>query len=214
MSKSIRHLTALFFVLMMTIALAGCESAKEQAAPEASTLTATPSAATESVTETALDEASDAAGAKVMPSDKAEMDTSAPEAETDTADTAAGNELADGIYSAEFSTDSSMFHVNEANEGKGVLTVADGKMTIHVSLASKSILNLYSGSAEAALQEGAILLAPTTDSVTYSDGATEEVYGFDIPVPAIDESFAVALIGKKGKWYDHTVTVSNPIPMP
>ena len=33
------------------------------------------------------------------------------------------------------------------------------------------------------------LLEPTTDTVTYSDGMTEEVYGFDIPVPAIDEEF-------------------------
>lgn len=118
--------------------------------------------------------------------------------------------LADGLYSAEFSTDSSMFHVNEANDGKGVLKVEDGKMTIHVSLASKSILNLYNGTAEAAQQEGAVLLEPTSDNVTYSDGISEEVYGFDIPVPAIDEEFAVALIGKKGKWYDHTVKVSNP----
>ncbi len=31
----------------------------------------------------------------------------------------------------------SMFHVNEANDGKGVLTVKDGKMTIHVSLVAK-----------------------------------------------------------------------------
>ena len=39
---------------------------------------------------------------------------------------------------------------------------------------------------------------------------SEEVYGFDIPVPAIDEEFNVALIGKKNKWYDHKVKVTNP----
>ena len=50
----------------------------------------------------------------------------------------------------------------------------------------------------------------TTDTVTYSDGMSEEVYGFDIPVPAIDEEFNVALIGKKNKWYDHKVKVTNP----
>lgn len=43
-------------------------------------------------------------------------------------------ELEDGTYTAEFKTDSGMFHVNEANDGKGTLTVKDGKMTIHVSL--------------------------------------------------------------------------------
>lgn len=116
----------------------------------------------------------------------------------------------DGVYSAEFDTDSSMFHVNEAMEGRGTLTVKDGKMTIHVSLASKGILNLFAGTAKDAEKDGAELLEPTTDKVTYSDGYEEEVYGFDIPVPALDEEFDVALIGKKGKWYDHKVSVSDP----
>ena len=103
-----------------------------------------------------------------------------------------------------------MFHVNEANDGKGTLTVKDGKMTIHVSLNSKKIVNLFVGKAEDAQKDGAEILEPTTDEVTYSDGYTEEVYGFDIPVPAIDEEFDVALIGKKNKWYDHKVKVTNP----
>ena len=120
--------------------------------------------------------------------------------------------LQDGVYSAEFDTDSSMFHVNEANEGRGVLTVKDGKMTLHVSLASKSIVNLFVGVAEDAQKDGAELLQPTTDTVTYSDGMTEEVYGFDIPVPALDEDFDLALIGTKGKWYDHKVSVTDPQP--
>ena len=132
---------------------------------------------------------------------------SAPEPEA-----ASEFDLADGVYEAEFKTDSSMFHVNEANRGKGVLTVKDGKATIHVSLASKSILNLYPGLAEDAQKEGAALLQPTTDTVTYDDGETEEVYGFDIPVPAIGEEFDLALIGKKGVWYDHKVSVQNPVP--
>ena len=119
-------------------------------------------------------------------------------------------DLPDGMYTAEFTTDSSMFHVNEANEGKGTLTVEDGKMTIHISLVSKNIVNLFPGTAKEAQKKGAKLLEPTTDKVTYSDGTTEEVYGFDIPVPAIDEEFDVALIGKKNKWYDHKVKVTNP----
>ena len=122
------------------------------------------------------------------------------------------NVLEDGIYTAEFDTDSNMFHVNEAKDGKGVLTVKDGAMTIHVSLVSKSIVNLFPGLAEDAKKEGAEILEPTTDEVTYSDGYTEEVYGFDIPVPVLDEEFDVALLGKKGKWYDHKVSVSNPVP--
>ena len=128
------------------------------------------------------------------------------------ADAAKTDTLEDGVYTAEFDTDSSMFHVNEACDGKGTLTVKDGEMTLHVSLASKKILNLYYGLAEDAAKDGAQLLDPTTDSVTYSDGMTEEVYGFDIPVPALDEEFDVALIGTKGTWYDHKVSVSNPEP--
>ena len=30
-------------------------------------------------------------------------------------------------------------------------------------------------------------------------------------LPAIDEEFTVAAIGKKGKWYDHKVSVKNPV---
>ena len=120
-------------------------------------------------------------------------------------------ELPDGTYTAEFKTDSGMFHVNEANDGKGTLTVKDGKMTIHVSLVSKNIVNLFEGTSEDAQKDGAELLEPTTDTVTYSDGATEEVYGFDIPVPELDKEFDVALIGKKGVWYDHKVSVTNPV---
>ena len=119
--------------------------------------------------------------------------------------------LPDGVYTAEFNTDSSMFHANEACDGKGTLTVKDGSMTIHVSLASKSIVNLFYGLAADAQKDGAELLQPTTDTVTYSDGLSDEVYGFDIPVPALDTEFDVALIGKKGNWYDHMVKVSNPV---
>ena len=119
--------------------------------------------------------------------------------------------IEDGTYTAEFDTDSSMFHANEACDGKGTLTVKDGKMTFHVSLASKNIVNLFVGKAEDAQKDGAELLQPTTDTVTYSDGMTEEVYGFDIPVPELDKEFDVALIGTKGVWYDHKVSVTNPV---
>ncbi len=133
-------------------------------------------------------------------------------AETVSTETAQNEaQLPDGVYTAEFSTDSSMFHVSEACDGKGTLTVKDGVMTIHISLGSKKILNLYPGLAEDAAKEGAVLLEPTTDTVTYSDGMTEEVYGFDVPVPVIGEEFDLALIGTKGKWYDHKVKVSDPV---
>ena len=119
--------------------------------------------------------------------------------------------LEDGTYEAEFDTDSGMFHVNEANDGKGILTVKDGKMTIHISLVSKNIVNLYVGKAADAQKDGAELLQPTTDTITYDDGSTEDVYGFDVPVKALDETFDLALVGKKVKWYDHEVSVSDPV---
>lgn len=108
--------------------------------------------------------------------------------------------LEDGTYSADFETDSSMFHVSEACGGKGTLTVQGGEMVIHISLASKNIVSLFSGTAEDAQKEGATLLQPTVDTVTYEDGISEEVNGFDVPVPALEEPFALALIGGKGKW--------------
>ena len=118
--------------------------------------------------------------------------------------------LEDGTYTVDFNTDSTMFHVNEAKEGKAELTVKDGKMTAHITLPSKNIVNLFAGTAADAQKDGAKLLEPTTDTVEYSDGTSEEVYGFDVPVPAVDEDFDLALIGTKGKWYDHKVSVSNP----
>ena len=129
----------------------------------------------------------------------------------DTAAATTAGDLEDGTYSAVFDTDSSMFHVNEACDGRGTLTVKDGKMTIHVSLVSQSIVNLYPGTAEDAQKSGAKLLEPTKDTVTYSDGTSEEVYGFDIPVEALDQEFDLAIIGTKGVWYDHKVSVSDPV---
>ena len=120
--------------------------------------------------------------------------------------------LEDGTYTATFTTDHSMFHVNEAYDNKGTLTVKDGVMTIHVTLVSKNIVNLFPGLAEDAQKDGATLLEPTEETVNYPDGTTGTAYAFDIPVPAIDEEFDCALVGKKGKWYDHKVMVSDPVP--
>ena len=119
--------------------------------------------------------------------------------------------LPDGVYTADFDTDSSMFHANEACNGKGTLTVENGQMTFHVSLASTHIVNLYLGKAADAAANASDWLQPTTDTVTYSDGTSEEVYGFDIPVSAVDADFDLAILGTKGKWYDHVVSVRNVV---
>ena len=73
-------------------------------------------------------------------SDAAESPEQAPTPETtETAPTAeetpaepeqpAEPALPDGVYTAEFNTDSSMFHANEACDGKGTLTVENGAKT-------------------------------------------------------------------------------------
>lgn len=154
-------------------------------------------------------------GCGAQPSDKASESTkNESQSQKDTQEESQNDSqqvalFEDGIYSAKFSTDSSMFHVNEANKGLGTLTVENGKMTLHVSLAGTGIVNLYVGLAEKAQKDSENVLNPTTDTVTYEDGTTEEVFGFDIPVTVVDEEFDVAIFGKKGKWYDHKVSVSE-----
>ena len=133
--------------------------------------------------------------------------------EAETFDTAATQVLADGVYLADFTTDGSMFHVNETKDGKGILTVKDGEMTIHIVMPSKNVVNLFPGSAEDAQKDGAKLIQPKVEEVTYSDGTTEEVNSFDVPVPYLNQTFDLALVGTKGKWYDHKVSVSNAVPM-
>ena len=120
--------------------------------------------------------------------------------------------LSDGVYTAEFKTDSSMFHASEAVDGMGTLTVENGVMTFHVSLQSQKIVNLYLGMAADAPDHESDWLQPTVDTVTYSDGTSDEVYGFDIPVQAVDTDFQLAILGTKGTWYDHTVSVVDAQP--
>lgn len=120
--------------------------------------------------------------------------------------------LPDGCYTVDFETDSGMFRASEACNGQGTLTVENGTQTLHVSLQSKKIVNLYVGTAEDAQQSGAVWLEPTVDTVTYSDGLSEEVFGFDIPVVSVGQTFDLAIIGTKGVWYDHRVSVQNPVP--
>lgn len=136
----------------------------------------------------------------------------AESAEESPAEESAAATLPDGVYTADFKTDSSMFHVSEACDGKGTLTVEGGKMTMHVSLQSQKIVTLYLGMAADAADHETDWLQPTVDTVTYSDGSSDEVYGFDIPVEAVNTDFQLAILGTKGTWYDHTVSVANAEP--
>ena len=93
-----------------------------------------------------------ACGAKPEPSPaplselfETEAPTAEPEQPAETEAPESKIDLPDGVYAAEFKTDGSMFHVNEAHHGKGVLTVKDGKATIHITLPSKNTVNLFYG---------------------------------------------------------------------
>lgn len=178
--KDTRFISLLAVSALLAASLAGCGSSASSVASSAS------SEAVSSVAESAVSEAA-----------------------SESAAASSARTLEDGTYTAEFDTDSSMFHVNEASDGKGTLTVEDGQMTLHISLQSKKIVNLYVGMAADAPDHEADWLQPTTDTVTYSDGTSEEVYGFDVPVEALDTDFQLAILGTKGKWYDHTVSVRN-----
>ena len=178
--KDTRFISLLAVSALLAASLAGCGSSASSVASSAS------SEAVSSVAESAVSEAA-----------------------SESAAASSARALEDGTYTAEFDTDSSMFHVNEASDGKGTLTVKDGQMTLHISLQSKKIVNLYVGMAADAPDHEADWLQPTTDTVTYSDGTSEEVYGFDVPVEALDTDFQLAILGTKGKWYDHTVSVRN-----
>ena len=178
--KYTRFVSLLAVSALLATSLAGCGSSASSVASSAS------SEAVSSVAESAVSEAA-----------------------SESAAASSALALEDGTYTAEFDTDSSMFHVNEASDGKGTLTVEDGQMTLHISLQSKKIVNLYVGMAADAPDHEADWLQPTIDTVTYSDGTSEEVYGFDVPVEALDTDFQLAILGTKGKWYDHTVSVRN-----
>ena len=178
--KYTRFVSLLAVSALLAASLAGCGSSASSVASSAS------SEAVSSVAESAVSEAA-----------------------SESAAASSALALEDGTYTAEFDTDSSMFHVNEARDGKGTLTVEDGQMTLHISLQSKKIVNLYVGMAADAPDHEADWLQPTTDTVTYSDGTSEEVYGFDVPVEALDTDVQLAILGTKGKWYDHTVSVRN-----
>lgn len=207
-SRWIKPLAAALCAAAMSFGIAACGSAAPAASSSGSTSAvsaASPEAASTSKNAAASSESVAASSGTAASSASSEAAASSASAEVQGA-----SSLKDGTYDADFTTDSKMFRVNDACNGKGKLTVKDGKMTIHISLVSENIVNLFEGTAADAQKEGAELIQPTTDTVTYDDGTTEEVYGFDVPVPALDQEFDLALLGTKGKWYDHKVKVSNP----
>ena len=145
-----KKLAVLFLGAALTVSMLGACGGKDAASSSASAVSAS--------------SAADASSASVQDASKAESSTSTSDVSAESASAAetagesSASELEDGTYTADFNTDSNMFHVNEAKEGKGVLTVKDGKMTIHVSLVSQNIVNVFVGTKEEAQADGAELI--------------------------------------------------------
>ena len=125
---------------------------------------------------------------------------------------AVADQLADGVYTVDVTTDGGMFKLSEAVDGKGTLTVKDGKMTVHFTLSGKGFTQVFVGSAEDAQKDGAAVIDAVEDTLNFSDGTTDTANGFDVPVEELNVEFSLAAMGKKSaKWYDHTLCVSNPV---
>lgn len=108
-------------------------------------------------------------------------------------------ELADGTYSIEVETDSSMFRADTCT-----LTVANGTYTAELVLPGEGYSRLYFGKAEDA--------ATADASKIYDYHLNDEnKYTFDIPVAALNEEMAVATYGqRRDTWYDHKITFMAP----
>ena len=115
------------------------------------------------------------------------------------------NKVADGIYSAEATTNAAMFKVVGVK-----LTAKNGKMTAVITLSGSGYDYLYMGTGKDAAAESGAWIA-STGKVDYTlDGETKTGMQFEIPVEALDQEFAVAAHAvKSGKWYDRAITIAS-----
>lgn len=114
------------------------------------------------------------------------------------------NKVADGIYSAEATTNAAMFKVVGVK-----LTAKNGKMTAVITLSGSGYDYLYMGTGKDAAAESGAWIA-STGKVDYTlDGETKTGMQFEIPVEALDQELAVAAHAvKSGKWYDRAITIA------
>ena len=115
------------------------------------------------------------------------------------------NKVADGIYSAEATTNAAMFKVVGVK-----LTAKNGKMTAVITLSGTGYDYLYMGTGKNAAAESGAWIA-STGKVDYTlDGETKTGMQFEIPVEALDQELTVAAHAvKSGKWYDRTITIAS-----
>jgi serine/threonine protein kinase len=111
--------------------------------------------------------------------------------------------LAEGVYQAVFKTNGSSFL---PQEGRCLLEVKKGKMLLRINLVNENVENLFQGLKEDAQKAGAALINPTM-VVSQGGGA---LYGFTMPLKAIDEEFDLAFLASNGQWYDRKIIVTDP----
>jgi sirohydrochlorin cobaltochelatase len=111
-----------------------------------------------------------------------------------------GDEIADGTYDIQVSSSSSMFKIVKA-----VLTVADGKMTVVLTLSGDGYEKLYMGTGEQALND-------TDDKCVYFMKDAEGMYTYEVPVEALDKKTDVAAWSiKKQQWYDRVLVFQSSL---
>lgn len=106
--------------------------------------------------------------------------------------------VANGIYSMDVASSSSMFKVVDC-----ILTAKDGKMSAVLTLSGTGYGYLYMGTKEEATS------ADQSSWIPYQVNK-EGKYTYTVPVEALDKELAVAAYSiKKGIWYDRTLTFQS-----
>lgn len=104
--------------------------------------------------------------------------------------------LKDGVYPAEVDSSSSMFNITEAE-----LTVAEGKMSVCMTLSGSGYGKVFMGTGEEAEK------ADEADYIQAEESADGKNV-FEIPVEALDQGIDCAAYSKKKEtWYDRTLVV-------
>ena len=110
--------------------------------------------------------------------------------------------LKDGTYDIQVESSSSMFQVTDCK-----LTVADGKMTAHMTMSGNGYGKVFMGTGEEAGK------AQESDFIPDVPGE-DDVNTFEVPVEALNTDIdCAAWSKKKEKWYDRTLVFqSDDIP--
>jgi len=109
-----------------------------------------------------------------------------------------GASVADGEYSINAETDSSMFKIVDCK-----LTVANGEMTAVITLSGSGFGNLFMGTAADAEK------AAESDLIAFTENS-EGQHVYTVPVEALDKPVKCAAQSlKKSTWYDHEITFKS-----